>query len=142
MPLRYSPGFTMSQQTLRSSLTSWVWVDGELSVGQFVAFNLFAQPRILIFDEATSALDYESESIIQRNMAHICRGRTVIIIAHRLSAVRDAHRIVVMDKGHIVEQGTHAQLLAQPASAYATLWALQQAGRTEDPPQQRPAVAP
>ncbi|MEI2718892.1 MAG: hypothetical protein V9E87_01930 [Gemmatimonadales bacterium] len=64
-----------------------------------IARALFTNPRILILDEATSALDYESEAIIQRNMAHICKGRTVLIIAHRLSAVRNAHRIVVMDKG-------------------------------------------
>ena len=68
-------------------------------------------PRILIFDEATSALDYECEAIIQRNMAAICSGRTVIIIAHRLSAVRIAHRIIAMDQGRIVEDGTHAELL-------------------------------
>jgi ATP-binding cassette, subfamily B, bacterial HlyB/CyaB len=55
-----------------------------------------SNPRVLIFDEATSALDYESERIIQHNMKAICRGRTVIVIAHRLSAVRDAHRIIVM----------------------------------------------
>ena len=70
-----------------------------------IARALFNQPRILIFDEATSALDYESEAIIQRNMAHICLGRTVLIIAHRLSAVRHANCIIVMDKGHIVEAG-------------------------------------
>ncbi|MFG0417981.1 hypothetical protein ACF8MD_30505, partial [Pseudomonas sp. zjy_8] len=56
---------------------------------------LMGNPRILIFDEATSALDYESERIIQQNMQAICKGRTVIIIAHRLSAVRDANRILV-----------------------------------------------
>src|SRR5213075_1782948 len=67
-----------------------------------IARALFTNPRILIFDEATSALDYESEAIIQRNMAQICRERTVFVIAHRLSAVRHSHRIVVMDKGKIV----------------------------------------
>src|SRR5690606_9442780 len=72
-----------------------------------IARALIGNPRILIFDEATSALDYESERIIQQNMQSICKGRTVIIIAHRLSAVREADRIVVVDRGQIVEQGTH-----------------------------------
>jgi subfamily B ATP-binding cassette protein HlyB/CyaB len=76
-----------------------------------IARALVANPRILIFDEATSALDYESEAIIQQNMAQISQGRTVFIIAHRLSTVRPAHRIYVVDKGEIVEQGSHEELL-------------------------------
>lgn len=76
-----------------------------------IARALVANPRILIFDEATSALDYESEAIIQQNMAHISKGRTVIIIAHRLSTVRPAHQIFVVEKGEIVEQGSHEELL-------------------------------
>lgn len=76
-----------------------------------IARALVANPRILIFDEATSALDYESEAVIQRNMAQICKGRTVFIIAHRLSTVRPAHRIYVVDKGEIVEDGSHDELL-------------------------------
>jgi subfamily B ATP-binding cassette protein HlyB/CyaB len=91
-----------------------------------IARALIGNPRILILDEATSALDYESERIVQQNMQHICQGRTVIIIAHRLSAVRDAHRIVVMDRGQIVEQGSHADLLANQAGHYARLHRLQQ----------------
>ncbi|MGJ0486226.1 MAG: type I secretion system permease/ATPase [Methylomicrobium sp.] len=90
-----------------------------------IARALMANPRILIFDEATSALDYESERIIHHNMKAICQGRTVIIIAHRLSAVRDAHRIVVMDKGRIVEQGSHTELLRRPDGQYAYLHRLQ-----------------
>ncbi|WNO61035.1 type I secretion system permease/ATPase [Rheinheimera sp. MMS21-TC3] len=78
-----------------------------------IARALIANPKILIFDEATSALDYESERIIQTNMAKISAGRTVFIIAHRLSAVRDCNRIIVMDKGQIAEQGSHAELLKQ-----------------------------
>ncbi|WP_369820731.1 type I secretion system permease/ATPase [Rhizobacter sp. Root1221] len=93
-----------------------------------IARALFTNPRVLILDEATSALDYESEAILQRNMAGICKGRTVIIIAHRLSSVRQAHRIVAMDKGRIVEQGTHDELLAQPKGLYAHLWAMQAGG--------------
>ena len=76
-----------------------------------IARALVANPRILIFDEATSALDYESEAVIQQNMAQICKGRTVFIIAHRLSTVRPAHRIYVVEKGEIVEQGAHGELL-------------------------------
>lgn len=78
-----------------------------------IARALVANPRILIFDEATSALDYESEAIIQQNMSQICKGRTVIVIAHRLSTVRPAHRIYVIEKGDIVEAGTHAELLTK-----------------------------
>lgn len=91
-----------------------------------IARALIGNPRILIFDEATSALDYESESIIQKNMKVICKGRTVIIIAHRLSAVRDANRIIVMEKGQIVEQGSHNELIALTDGHYRKLYQLQQ----------------
>ena len=97
-----------------------------------IARALFANPRILILDEATSALDYESEAIIARNMVAICRGRTVIVIAHRLSAVRRAHRIVVMDQGRIVETGTH-QTLVQQDGLYARLLRLQAGSDGESP---------
>jgi ATP-binding cassette, subfamily B, bacterial HlyB/CyaB len=89
-----------------------------------IARALFTNPRILIFDEATSALDYESEAIIQRNMAGITHGRTVIVIAHRLSAVRQSHRILVMDKGQLIEMGSHDALMKH-GGAYAKLWAIQ-----------------
>ena len=95
-----------------------------------IARALMTNPRVLIFDEATSALDYESERIIQDNMKDICKDRTVIIIAHRLSAVRDANRIIVMERGQIVETGTHADLLRLRADGstghYARLHSLQQ----------------
>ena len=89
-----------------------------------IARALMHEPRILIFDEATSALDYESERIVQDNMRAICRGRTVLIIAHRLSAVRHASRIIVMERGAIIEQGPH-DLLVSTQGAYAKLWQLQ-----------------
>jgi ATP-binding cassette, subfamily B, bacterial HlyB/CyaB len=92
-----------------------------------IARALFTNPRILILDEATSALDYESEAVLQRNMAAISKGRTVIIIAHRLTAVCRAHRIVVMDKGRVVETGSHEALL-QKKGLYAHLWSMQVAG--------------
>ncbi|PTN55930.1 type I secretion system permease/ATPase [Stenotrophomonas panacihumi] len=91
-----------------------------------IARALIGDPRILIFDEATSALDYESERVIHDNMRTIRQGRTVIVIAHRLSAVRDADRIVVMDQGRIVEQGDHHSLRALPGGHYARLQQLQQ----------------
>lgn len=92
-----------------------------------IARALIANPRILIFDEATSALDYESEAIIQKNMAQISQGRTVFIIAHRLSTVRPAHRIYVVEKGEIVEEGAHEKLL-RADGFYARLCKLQNAG--------------
>ena len=90
-----------------------------------IARALVVNPRILILDEATSALDYESELIIQENMRAIVRGRTVIIIAHRLAAVRPCTRIVGMRRGEIVEIWTHEELLARKGGLYAHLWALQ-----------------
>jgi subfamily B ATP-binding cassette protein HlyB/CyaB len=89
-----------------------------------IARALAIDPRILIFDEATSALDAESEEIIQRNLRVMSKGRTVIIIAHRLSAVRQADRIITIEKGRITEMGTHAQLMTE-RGRYASLYAKQ-----------------
>jgi ATP-binding cassette, subfamily B, bacterial HlyB/CyaB len=93
-----------------------------------IARALVGDPRILIFDEATSALDYESESIIQSNMRDIVQGRTVLIIAHRLSTVRSADRILTIDNGVIVEDGTHEELVAS-RGRYAALHQIQAVGR-------------
>ncbi|MEQ8320497.1 MAG: type I secretion system permease/ATPase [Rhodospirillales bacterium] len=97
-----------------------------------IARALATNPRILIFDEATSALDYESEMIIQENMRRIAADRTVFIIAHRLSTVRDCNRIVTIESGEIVEQGTHDELLRN-GGRYATLWSMQMKGKGAAP---------
>jgi subfamily B ATP-binding cassette protein HlyB/CyaB len=89
-----------------------------------IARALVADPRILIFDEATSALDYESERIIQHNMKQIAKGRTVLIIAHRLSTVRATDRIVTLERGRLVEDGTH-EVLIKTGGRYASLHRLQ-----------------
>jgi subfamily B ATP-binding cassette protein HlyB/CyaB len=89
-----------------------------------IARALVSDPRILIFDEATSALDYESERIIQSNMQRIARGRTVVIIAHRLSTVRGADRLLTLDRGRLVEDGTHEQLIVS-GGRYASLHRIQ-----------------
>ena len=92
-----------------------------------IARALLKNPAILIFDEATSALDSASEKAIQAELDRIAIGRTTLIIAHRLSTVMDAHEILVMDQGVIVERGSHAQLLAADGR-YAAMWRLQQQG--------------
>jgi len=89
-----------------------------------IARALVTNPRILIFDEATSALDYESERIIQHNMKEIARGRTVLVIAHRLSTVRTADRIFTLERGRLVEDGTHDTLI-KTGGRYAALHRLQ-----------------
>lgn len=89
-----------------------------------IARALVTDPRILIFDEATSALDYESERIIQHNMKAIANGRTVLVIAHRLSTVRTMDRIVTLERGRLVEDGTHDALI-KTGGRYASLHRLQ-----------------
>jgi subfamily B ATP-binding cassette protein HlyB/CyaB len=89
-----------------------------------IARALVTNPRVLIFDEATSALDYESERVIQQNMKEIVKGRTVFIIAHRLSAVRRTDRIITIDAGRLVEDGTHEDLI-RTGGRYASLYRMQ-----------------
>ncbi|MDO8651136.1 MAG: ABC transporter ATP-binding protein/permease [Undibacterium sp.] len=90
-----------------------------------IARTILKDPAILIFDEATSALDSKSEQMIQAQLKEIAKNRTSLVIAHRLSTIVDAEQILVMDKGRIIERGTHLQLLAL-AGAYAQMWERQQ----------------
>ena len=92
-----------------------------------IARALMGDPRMLILDEATSALDYVAESEVMRNMELICRGRTVLIIAHRLSTVRRANRIIVLDRGSLAESGSHDELISRKG-LYARLHSLQEHG--------------
>jgi len=92
-----------------------------------IARTLLKNPPILVFDEATSALDSANERAIQAELASAAQNKTTLVIAHRLSTVVDAHEILVMDAGRIIERGTHVQLLAQQGR-YASMWALQQSG--------------
>src|SRR5712691_9490964 len=95
-----------------------------------IARAVLKNPGILIFDEATSALDSETEQGIQAELDRIARGRTTLVIAHRLSTVMDADQILVLDQGRIVERGTHRELLERDG-AYAQMWALQQQEEAE-----------
>lgn len=90
-----------------------------------IARALATNPKVLVFDEATSALDYDSEQIIRENMGRIARGRTVIIVAHRLSAVRHCDRIIGLVDGEVTQVGSHEELLSEPGGIYSHLWALQ-----------------
>jgi len=91
-----------------------------------IARTLLKNPPVLIFDEATSALDSANERAIQAELKSVSQGKTTLVIAHRLSTVVDAHEIVVLEKGRVVERGPHAELLAL-GGAYARMWRLQQA---------------
>jgi ABC-type transport system involved in Fe-S cluster assembly fused permease/ATPase subunit len=92
-----------------------------------IARTLLKNPPILIFDEATSALDSANERAIQAELQGVARNKTALVIAHRLSTVVDAHQILVMEHGRILERGTHAELLSRNGR-YAEMWRLQQSG--------------
>jgi ATP-binding cassette, subfamily B, heavy metal transporter len=92
-----------------------------------IARTLLKNPPILIFDEATSALDSANERAIQAELRSAALGKTALVIAHRLSTVVDAHQIVVLEGGRVVERGAHAELLAL-GGRYAQMWRLQQSG--------------
>ena len=96
-----------------------------------IARTLLKNPPIMIFDEATSALDSANERAIQAELQGVARNKTALVIAHRLSTVVDAHQILVMEQGRIVERGTHAELLAMN-SRYAEMWRLQQSREDDD----------
>jgi len=97
-----------------------------------IARTLLKNPPVLIFDEATSALDSANERAIQAELQSVAHNKTTLVIAHRLSTVVDAHEILVMDTGRIIERGTHAQLLAQ-GGRYAQMWAMQQSSEATSP---------
>jgi ATP-binding cassette, subfamily B, heavy metal transporter len=96
-----------------------------------IARTLLKNPPILIFDEATSALDTSNERAIQAQLQGVAQNKTALVIAHRLSTVVDAHEILVMDAGRIIERGSHAQLLAMDGR-YAQMWAMQQTARDDE----------
>lgn len=97
-----------------------------------IARTLLKNPPIVIFDEATSALDSANERAIQAELRSAARNKTTLVIAHRLSTVVDAHEILVLRHGEIVERGTHAELVARPGGVYAEMWALQQANQEQN----------
>jgi len=98
-----------------------------------IARTLLKNPPVLIFDEATSALDSANERAIQAELRSAAQGKTALVIAHRLSTVVDAHQIVVLEAGRVVERGAHAELLAL-GGRYAQMWRLQQSGEGDAQP--------
>ena len=97
-----------------------------------LARAMLKKAPILVVDEATSAVDSESEHYIQESLWKLMQGKTAIVIAHRLSTIQKLDRIIVLDAGKIVEQGTHQQLLQKKTGLYAKLWKHQSGGFLED----------
>ena len=106
-----------------------------------IARTLLKNPAILVFDEATSALDSQAEQAIQAQLKEIARDRTTLVIAHRLSTIADAHQILVMEQGRIVERGTHAELLAT-GGLYTRMWERQLARKDDEPELLSPLASP
>ena len=101
-----------------------------------IARAILADAPILILDEATSSLDSVTEQLIQQGVSHLMEGRTSIVVAHRLSTVREADRILVFDRGRIVEEGTHDNLMARPGGVYRRLYSMQSLGFVASEPEQ------
>ncbi|CAF1229120.1 unnamed protein product [Rotaria sordida] len=107
-----------------------------------LARALVKQPALLLLDEATSALDNTNEKIVQEALDQACKGRTTIVIAHRLSAVQNAHQIYVLDNGCVIEQGTHEALMSQEGSRYCEMMRAQQNENTENDIDEKTSTAP
>ena len=137
LPLMYNSAVSASERRRRAieSLQAVGLGDrlehksNQMSGGQMqrvaIARAILKDPRILILDEATSALDTESEKLVQEALDRLMKGRTAFVIAHRLSTVQNAHQIVVLNQGHLVEQGTHQELLAVNGGLYNHLYSVQ-----------------
>jgi len=97
-----------------------------------IARAILKNSPILILDEATSSLDSHSEMLIQDALANVMKNRTTIVIAHRLSTIQKMDRIIVIDEGKIIEEGSHSELLASQSSLYRKLWTLQAGGFITD----------
>ncbi|CAF4004070.1 unnamed protein product [Rotaria sordida] len=107
-----------------------------------LARALVKRPALLLLDEATSALDNTNEMVVQKALDQACKGRTTVVIAHRLSAVQNAHQIYVLDNGCVIEQGTHEALMSQEGSRYCEMMRAQQNENTENDIDEKTSTAP